>query len=301
MKDIYDVYSYSKDELRTLFHEMEGYNKVKSILLLKLLDFPVLDFVIVTKWSEKTRNGLQNFAGKICSNSFLLRHDKSPEQYSYPRGGYVINYDKLEAECNKFFSLNRLVMLLEPFSPYDNNFNINILYDRDNIIFEILGPGFDASDLQRGDISPHEIFEFINNDEYDKKMRPTVHHIISTHDYQCTVKQRYIKIGKRLIDLGLLSQGDNDSHIIKITKDYLSENNFNLLLRNEKYYTKISMNTIRDIYDYIYNLDIKIKLYYNNICFPFVVSLSMLNKTKKLNFWDIVFADTKYTLPSHAK
>jgi len=294
MKSIYNVFSYSKNDLKLLFNEMASYNKIRSIILLKLLGIPVLDFVIVTKWDNSAIANINKFAKKIKSKSFLLRHDKAPEVPIHPRGGYIVKYDDLESECNKYFVQNRVVLLLEPFSPYDNVYNVNILYERDRLVFEILGKGFDASDIQRGDTLLHESFEFLNSESYQEDLIPISHNVISEQYYRKTIEQRYKKIGRRLIDFGLISNCTDDSCLIEQVKHYLIKNNFNLLLENEQSYSKILMNNIKTIYDYIFDLDRQMRQFYTNVKLPFVISMSMFNKPRRINFWDIVFPSLKY-------
>jgi hypothetical protein len=58
-----------------------------------------------------------------------------------------------------YLGLDRIVGLFEPADPLENGYNINVLFQNASDVWaEITGPGFDASDLQRGDISPHEVF-----------------------------------------------------------------------------------------------------------------------------------------------
>jgi hypothetical protein len=58
-----------------------------------------------------------------------------------------------------FFGLGRIVAVYEPADPFFNSYNVNVLFESATDVWaEVLGPGFDASDLQRGDLSPHEVF-----------------------------------------------------------------------------------------------------------------------------------------------
>jgi hypothetical protein len=51
-------------------------------------------------------------------------------------------------------------MLLEPLDPMLNGYNISCIFDGPTATLEIVGPGFDASDLQRGQTEPHESRSF---------------------------------------------------------------------------------------------------------------------------------------------
>jgi hypothetical protein len=274
---------------------MNGYNKTKSIILLKLLYLPTLDFIIISKWNQEIKKRIEVFSKIIKSNQFLLRHDKCPERPPYPRGGYIVNIDNIEFECKNYFKQNRIVLLLEPYSPYDNLYNINILYDKESIIFEVLGPGFDISDLQRGDQSPHEILYFFNSKEYDHRIMPYSHAVISNEDYRESVKKRYQKIGFRLIEHGLI-KNNKKKNLMFSAKQYLINNGFKLLPENEHQYKKISIVIVKQLYQYVYNLESEINHFYNNVRFPFVVSSTLINKSKSLTFWDMVFPLNKYNI-----
>src|SRR5207253_7438575 len=60
------------------------------------------------------------------------------------------------------FRQNRIVAVYEPADPLLNSYNLNLLFESPTkVCVEVLGPGFDASDLQRGDLSPHQVFSIL--------------------------------------------------------------------------------------------------------------------------------------------
>jgi len=65
----------------------------------------------------------------------------------------------LQETIGFFLSLDRIVAVYEMADPLLNSHNMNLLFESESEIWiEVVGPGFDASDLQRGDVSPHEAF-----------------------------------------------------------------------------------------------------------------------------------------------
>jgi hypothetical protein len=296
MKDIYPVYSSTNNELLAIFHDIAGYSKTQYIVLLKLLGLPCLDLLIVTKFSAETRSKIRAFAQDLQIDSFLLRHDKNPEYPPYPRGGYIVGLNEVEYECEKYFSQNRIVMLMEPYSPYDNLRNVSILIYKEYLTFEVAGPGFDVSDLQRGDMTPHEELIFLNTVEYQERLDCISHSVISDGDYRRGVAQRYLKIGHRLVDLGLEKNSSNMCDLVRIAKSYLLKHNFMLLLENEMQYSAIDYRLLKQIYEHIYMFECQVWHYIPNLTYPFVLSSSVLNRSKRLIFWDVVQPVKKYQM-----
>lgn len=98
------------------------------------------------------------------------------------------------------------VWLLEPIEKTDNQscFNMSINRDLENLHIEILGEGFDVSDLNKGAISPHEImdmpFPFING-YYNEWWKWAKIHICSMEEYENSIrirKSRLKQYGKEI-------------------------------------------------------------------------------------------------------
>ena len=71
----------------------------------------------------------------------------------------MIEIDKIQPWTERF-ARDGICLLLEPLDPLRNGYNLSCLIDESTTLIEIAGPGFDASDLQRGHIRPHEIRTF---------------------------------------------------------------------------------------------------------------------------------------------
>ena len=98
-----------------------------------------------------------------------------------------------------------LALLLEPASPYSDIYSSTSVCDlvTGKVDVEIVGPGFDASDILRSDTIPHECFEIsveIEVSRSPRPQRPSVRqlHSIGPEAYQASAQLRLAKIGARL-------------------------------------------------------------------------------------------------------
>jgi hypothetical protein len=92
---------------------------------------------------------------------------------------------------------------LEPASPYLDRYSLAAITDeaQESMTVEVIGPGFDTSDLLRSDSLPHERFEvFVPRlSRLPRKFALTRHtYVVASEDYKRTVEERLVKIGARL-------------------------------------------------------------------------------------------------------
>lgn len=134
----------------------QGYSKIQGMLRCRALDLPTLPGLVVDPSRVSDREAVAA-ASAIDAENYLIRHDKSPEAGTYPQGGYVIRAEDLPAELEWYRNQGRLVVILAPADPFDNLYSASVLLTVDDSLqIEIVGPGFDASDINRGIISPLE-------------------------------------------------------------------------------------------------------------------------------------------------
>lgn len=288
----------SKNQLDYALSVFEGYWKIYSILVLKHLNFPVLKGIILTTFDAETRNNVIQFSKVIKSQEFLLRHDRKPEVPNAPRGGYIVSIKELEKELSLFFKQRRIVVLLEPVSPYDDIYSCNVLFDRAQncATIEIVGPGFDVSDLNRGDISPHEIIEFNFNSLTTESFKKI--YTVDNRSYKKSVKLRLQKIGRRVSGQFNIEGKSNlhrsgyDGEFEAIGLKFLKNNHKNLLLDNLETYQEIPFEYLLELIPYIQKFPQKIEKF--GMDFKCVVlSMGFLTGVG-LIFWDIVAPETKY-------
>jgi hypothetical protein len=98
-----------------------------------------------------------------------------------------------------------IAVLLEPASPYQDQYSLVgvTITDEARLIVEIVGPGFDASDILRGDLGPHERWEVVLGSSSDRSassnrmlLRRT--YLATTQEYTNTVTERLCKVGARI-------------------------------------------------------------------------------------------------------
>ena len=135
-----------------------GWNKINTYLFLAKCDLPVLKSVLITDIEDLNNlDSIKNFLdSEICTLRFqYISPSKNPI-----RGGNAFLIDK--ETLLPFHDKNRHLWLMEPTNRFTNKYGINIMYrpDSGRILFEIIGSGFDISDINRGDIYPHHVLEF---------------------------------------------------------------------------------------------------------------------------------------------
>lgn len=266
--------------------DLQGFSKTISILYLSKVNIPILKGIIITRWNMDVEKTIYDFCNKNNFPNLLLRHDKRPEIPPYPRGGYLVSIDNIKAESLKYFNENRIVIWLEPANYLVNLYSINIMFDANNYYWEVVGPGFDASDLQRGDQSPHE---YITIDRYSGKIldRSVPGH--NNEYYKNSVHYRLIKIGKKVMSSDSI---DNDQYIEHTVK-YLKEKNYTLLLENINNYKMIPCKFIKKVHSHTHNLPEKLEGLIS-VEYPFVLSCGFVNKNYRLIFWDITWPKKKF-------
>jgi hypothetical protein len=103
----------------------------------------------------------------------------------------------------ELYSDGKIAAFLEPLSPYRDRYSLGAITDaaQETMTVEVVGPGFDASDLLRSDSLPHERFEVFVPEFVRSLGEPVLAkrtHVIGTEDYKRTVEDRLAKVGARL-------------------------------------------------------------------------------------------------------
>lgn len=142
----------------SLIYDKGCSEKIKSYNLLSLLKFPVLKSIIVTqmeisKFSIEKEEGIKKYLG---SNKCMIRYLYKKPCSRVKNGGKIvlISRESLKKEMEEEADY----WLLEPVRREDNIYSCNICLNKliGNIHIEILGKGFDISDINKGKICPHE-------------------------------------------------------------------------------------------------------------------------------------------------
>jgi len=220
-------------------------------------------------------------------------------------GGYVVPMQDLQKEIEWYLQQDRIVMLLEPCSPFDNSYNVNTLFQTPTMVtLEIVGPGFDASDLQRGHLSPHEVIEIelgtlhyqvpITREILEESI--TKRDRIGEHAYPASVRRRLWKIHRKFIlkEKFFSANADlPDDEALSSVRQMLRTTGHTNLLEHERRYTPITADLLSQTVTLLKSFPRKYSRHYS-LKYPFVLAASYVNRGEKLVFWDVVVPSRKF-------
>jgi|GEM_PF-4238607 len=139
--------------------------KWNTLCTLKLVGLPVLDTMFV---APKTDRGVivavaDSFVNALHTDQLLIRSDGGLEDGNYFRGGNSLDIPAAIDLAVKLSNGGRAVLLMEPTNRFTNEMSINLMMlKQQGLIIEIVGPGYDAADLNRGGILPQIIIDVKN-------------------------------------------------------------------------------------------------------------------------------------------
>ena len=169
-----------------------GLFKIRSWAGLTILGYPTLAGVVVLEWDKDAASTIENFASSHDINRLLFRSDAPRETGVYPRGGYELPIEDVEVISCALLDRKRTPYFLEPCNPFEDYFSLGLLlWPGDDLVVEVVGRGFDASDLKRGDLSPHERFHLSPDG-----LAIRDHWQVSQAGYRQSKIQRLAKIGR---------------------------------------------------------------------------------------------------------
>ncbi|MFC2171399.1 hypothetical protein ACFLU6_02055 [Acidobacteriota bacterium] len=148
----------------SLEHEarQRRFSKWSSLCFLKHLGLPVLDACIISPNSDPIvlKEAISRFSAKLDTGKLLLRSDGGAEKARYFRGGNSHSIDELNSVGEPLLRAGRAVILTEPTCRFSNRLSVNLLMSYEGtMVMEMLGPGFDVSDLNRGGILPEVVVQ----------------------------------------------------------------------------------------------------------------------------------------------
>jgi hypothetical protein len=195
----------NSDNLPGFLELVRGCWKCSSILWLQTNGFPVLQGLILNGWEPVTETRVSRFCRDRSLSELLVRVEKPAQRWTRRRGGYTIPLSLVRVQVEELAGEEMLTILLEPANPYTDRFSVTCVCDLDTgkVDVEVVGIGFDASDILRADVIPHERFEvsFGDRDEgipTPSSFRPKRLHLVGREDYQASVQRRLMKIGAKL-------------------------------------------------------------------------------------------------------
>lgn len=245
--------------------QVRGCLKTTSMLWLRVLGIPVLSGVVVDAWSREASAVVRRFVGRNHFSELLLRIDKRNDRWTLRRGGYLIRLPDIPAAVEELKREEMLALLLEPASPYRDEYSLAgvSIPEQEKLIIEVVGPGFDASDILRGDLQPHERWEARLNliGSADQSGGGDLIKVaqLTREQYVETVRLRLAKTGARRAnpafpDTGMGSCNAKLDELIQKGISFLKERRETLLLRHAEAYIPISSNHVRNFAQHVQKL-----------------------------------------------
>jgi hypothetical protein len=272
-------------EARDALGRLVLYRKLASWLLLYVSGLPTLDGVIATAWNRRTSEAIASFAGRLGGDQLLIRSDTENEDARSPRGGYLVGLEDIEREAKRFLERDRVVYFLEPRSPFDDLYSISLAPSTgwEDWSLEVVGPGFDASDLKRGDVTPHEIFRATR---MPAGFRYEREHLVSPLEYAASRSIRMEKVGR------LLARASHETYAGPIDPDDAARElgrRGETLLLDATAYVPITDALLERALAYAERVRPSVDAYRAP-----AISMSFIGRAADPIFWDIVWPDTKY-------
>jgi hypothetical protein len=234
---------------------LQGCWKCSSLLWLQANGFPVLPGLILGGWTEESEAAVAKFSKDRHVSELLIRIEKPYQRWTRRRGGYTVPRGQVQQQVEELAHEGILTILLEPASPYSDLYSLTTACDLEGgkLDVEVVGPGFDASDVLRSDLVPHERFEVTlgSSDEQagtDSAFLPRRLSIIGREDYRVSVERRLEKIGAKVRNrsfpddsIGAGSSGVERTVLAKEAEQFLRATGKTMLLDHAEEYQPIPL------------------------------------------------------------
>ncbi|MFZ1291211.1 MAG: hypothetical protein WAR79_14035 [Melioribacteraceae bacterium] len=274
---------------KQLLFEFENslYYKWGTVCLLRFLNLPTLSCLIIFSGSsEKTiSKAVEQFSLHEKLDRILIRTDGGLETGNYIKGGNSFSLDKAVEFINKVVNMNRAAILMTPTNRFINELTVNMCLAKGGSFFlEILGPGFDLADLNRGIVNPEIIVkcDYIDWKVYEKINPLFVKKNVNSKYLIDMQNARLEFIGKEI--LPAVESVDISKNPLDNAREWLLKKGYNQLF--SEYRPNITMREIQNLYEIGY----LIGNYYSKKFFweYLVVGMSDLGQDHGIVFWDIV-------------
>lgn len=259
----------------------ERFPKLLGWLILHAAGLPALPGIVITAWDARVVRDVERYAGHFASTALLLRSDSASETGRSPRGGYLVGLADVEGEARELIDQGRAVFLLEPASPFDDLYSVCLEPDSAwrQWELEVVGAGFDASDLKRGDVTPHERIRAMR-DEHGVVLESRV---VAADEVQATV--RAIRL-KKVAAMLKSSPHDVERELRRLGDTMLLENS------TYRPIPEAFLATALDLSARLRPELVRRRLRDRGIS----ISLGFLGPDARLVFWDVVWPQSKYTV-----
>jgi hypothetical protein len=195
----------TREDLANFLEVLRDCWKCSSLLWMQSNEFPVLAGLILSGHEQGTEEIVSRFCQERSFSELLVRIEKPGQRWTRRRAGYTIPLSEVRGLIDTNTREGMLTLLLEPASPYADLYSVTSVCDlpMGRIDVEVVGPGFDASDILRSDTTPHERFEVSfdleairSGEAREPKIRRS--HLVEQNAYRACAQRRLTKIGARL-------------------------------------------------------------------------------------------------------
>ena len=274
------------------------YSKLTSIIRLRSAGLPTLPGFVVENLTDEVLAYLGKWNESLGAKRLSLRFDSpNPEDHKRLLGSNPTL--KELSQMKSFFEPPVIGIIFTENDRFNQNHSVLTYFLDECILCEIVGPGFDAADLTRGNTLPHESLEILRKDNKtsDVDLHPSDiknHTIVDSETYLLSRQIRY-GIIHSILEKGLGKAVES----IELTIPEKSSVEKFLQRRGTEIpttYQPLGPERLCKLYKYLVNLDIFRAYYKDQFQLDVekkVLSASFLKKYG-LVFWDLYGAD-KYT------
>lgn len=303
--DAIEIESVNRDSLLRTLDAVRGCWKATTMVWMHAMGLPVLPGLIVPRWSRWTSALVRRYCTRARYSEVLLRIDKSGQRWTRRRGGYLLPVRNVSGVVRELSRDGMIAILLEPASPYMDCYSFGgiTVPDERKMVVEVVGPGFDASDILRSDVQPHERFEVGLSSKgwgLDSSKPPSCKrvYLIDSSAYQRTVMQRLAKIGARLEnsafpDAALGSLKADRAELAQKARTFLKRTGQTLLLEHAAAYSPIPRKRLAAFVTRVSSLLHRLAAYGIHLG-TISVSASFI-ASQRLVFWDFFPANLRDT------
>jgi len=239
----FDIASVERSNLIPALEAVRGCLKTASMLWMHALGLPVLSGVVVSNWSKGTASVVRRFSTQQRSSELLLRIDKRNDRWTQRRGGYLISLSQIPTIIRELSREGFIAALLEPASPYADQYSLAgvTIPEQNRLVVELVGPGFDATDILRGDLQAHERWQLAIGTSRSAISDPQIGLITAEEDTEA-VRQRLAKIGARIRNPAFPDKAQKNATTPELIDDaaaFLKKNRQTTLFRHSEIYIPI--------------------------------------------------------------
>jgi hypothetical protein len=296
--DFLELGSLSPANLSRALALLDGHLKFASIVWIRALGEPTFDGIIIRRWSAKTAAALRAFCSRNKRAEVLLRIDKRNTRWSSRRGGYLIPASEVERIVRDLSKEDTITAMLEPASPNRDLYCLSCVTipEESKIVVEVVGPGFDTSDLVRSDLLPHERFEIsipfdhVRIADCDGSLVKRTY-ITNLDKYKKSVEDRLTKIGARLRNPAFPKEvAAEPSELREDAGRFLRRNRETLLLKHSLGYEPIPQRYLLRFVSGVVSMLSGLERY--GIRLGTVTFSGTFTTRRRLVYWDFFPADT---------